>query len=216
MRAIGECYHGAAPVFFTEYLGNKFVDSDGILLQDVYGPADFQCGGKDGYLGPWIRWAVVRRNSFKGVSLASRVFAERTSTPMVCPAISLQQEHDASTKSEQGRSSDVVTEHDTFECEVAGAVAGGYKVNVSNCDQCSVRPGFKTDDNTTATWSNSDLWRDTAGQLLETGEGTVLHAPDGLYYMYGNRYMCVPNNQTCFGKVFETTFAVYLLREILV
>ena len=61
----------------------------------------------------------------------------------------------------------------------------------------------------TATWSNVELWRDTSGELLKTGEGNVVHAPDGLYYMYGNRYTCVPNNVTCFGKVFGTTFAVY-------
>jgi hypothetical protein len=54
----------------------------------------------------------------------------------------------------------------------------------------------------TATWSNSELWRDTSGALLKTGEGNVLHAPDGLFYLYGNRYECVPNNVTCFGKVF--------------
>ena len=72
--------------------------------------------------------------------------------------------------------------------------------------------GIKTDDAAvagTATWSNVETWRDTSGQLMKMGEGNVLHAPDGLYYMYGNRYTCVPNNESCFGKVFGTTFAVY-------
>jgi hypothetical protein len=62
---------------------------------------------------------------------------------------------------------------------------------------------------TTATWSNTKLWRDTAGVLLRTGDGNVLRAPDGLWYLYGNRYRCYPRNISCMGKVFGTTFAVY-------
>ena len=61
-----------------------------------------------------------------------------------------------------------------------------------------------------ATWSNTQLWRDTGGDLLQTGEGNLLvNAPDGLFYLYGNRYRCYPKNVTCFGKVFGTTFSVY-------
>jgi hypothetical protein len=121
MRAVGECYHGPAPLFHIEYVGNRFVDSDGILLQDVHGPAYAQCGGQSGFLGPWIRWFVIRRNAFSGVSLAAKAHA----TPPVCAAVAL-----------AGTSTDVVAEHDSFECE-QGAVPGGYVGDTDKCQHCS-------------------------------------------------------------------------------
>ena len=124
MRAVGECYHGPAPLFGLEYLGNHFVRSDGIFLQDNHGPADYQCGGPHGFLGPWIRWAAVRRNSFSGVSLAAKAHAD----PPACGAVVL-----------TGASSDIVAEHDVFECE-GGAVPGGYEGDLAACERCTFRP----------------------------------------------------------------------------
>ena len=76
MRAVGECYHGPAPLFGLEYLGNRFLRADGIFFQDNQGPAYYQCGGDEGFLGPWIRCAVTRRNTFRGVSLAAKAHAD--------------------------------------------------------------------------------------------------------------------------------------------
>eukprot|EP01052_Picozoa_sp_SAG31_P037870 SAG31_NODE_4961_length_2834_cov_1.793784_2_plen_805_part_00 len=123
MRAVGECYHGPAPLFNIEYVGNHFLRSDGIFIQDNYGPAYYQCGGKTGFLGPWVRWMVVRRNSFAGVSLASKAHAG--SDPPACAAVAI-----------SGVSTDIVAEQDRFECD-DGAVRGGYVGDVNKCLHCT-------------------------------------------------------------------------------
>jgi hypothetical protein len=41
MRAVGECYHGPAPLFGLEYLGNHFLRSDGIFFQVRFGRSCF-------------------------------------------------------------------------------------------------------------------------------------------------------------------------------
>ena len=79
--------------------------------------------GKTGFLGPWIRWAVVRRNTFAGLSLAAKAHAD----PPACAAVTL-----------SGVSSDIVAEHDTFEC-VQGAETGGYRGDMDICEHCSFR-----------------------------------------------------------------------------
>lgn len=96
--------------------------------QDIYGPAYHECGGKTGFLGPWIRWAVIRRNSFAGVSLAAKAHAERTGATLACGAVTL-----------TGSSSDIVAEHDVFECE-DGAETGGYEGDIEKCEHCLIRP----------------------------------------------------------------------------
>ena len=92
-------------------------------LQDNHGPAYYECGGKSGFLGPWIRWAVIRRNSFAGVSLAAKAHAN----PPACGAVTL-----------TGASSDIVAEQDIFECE-EGAVPGSYEGDIEQCEHCSFR-----------------------------------------------------------------------------
>ena len=120
MRAVGECYHGPAPLFGLEYLGNRFLRADGIFFQDNQGPAYYQCGGDEGFLGPWIRWAVIRRNTFRGVSLAAKAHADSPA----CGAVTL-----------TGVSTDIVAEHDIFHCD-AGAIPGGYEGDTDKCEHC--------------------------------------------------------------------------------
>lgn len=133
MRAVGECYHGPAPVFHIEYVDNSFVRSDGIFLQDNHGPAYFECGGKDGFLGPWIRWAVMRRNKFSGISLA----AKAVSSIPPCAAITLADAELGSGLQSDEFSSDIVLEHNAFQCQ--GGTPGGYAVNRTLCDHCEIR-----------------------------------------------------------------------------
>jgi hypothetical protein len=45
MRAVGECYHGPAPLFWLEYLGNHFVRSDGIFFQVQFERSFFNLSG---------------------------------------------------------------------------------------------------------------------------------------------------------------------------
>jgi hypothetical protein len=123
---VGECYHGPAPLFHIEYVGNRFINSDGIFIQDNHGPAYPECGGESGFLGPWIRWFVARRNAFAGVSLASKAYA--SPGPAACAAISL-----------SGASTDIVAEQNNFECE-AGAVPGGYEGDIDHCGHCLFVP----------------------------------------------------------------------------
>ncbi len=39
----------------------------------------------------------------------------------------------------------------------------------------------------------------------------LLHASDGHFYLYGNRYRCLSNKLACLDKVFGTSFAVYFV-----
>jgi hypothetical protein len=45
MRAVGECYHGPAPLFGLEYLGNHFLRSDGIFFQVRFERSCFNLAG---------------------------------------------------------------------------------------------------------------------------------------------------------------------------
>lgn len=69
MGGVGECYHGADPMYFTEFRGNVMDKSDGIALNDGADNHEPEC--RD-YTGPWVRWSVIRANVFSGVSLAAK------------------------------------------------------------------------------------------------------------------------------------------------
>ena len=73
----------------------------------------------------------------------------------------------------------------------------------------------KSDGEVWASWSNTETWRDTSGNLLQTGEGNLLHGADGVFYLYGNRYRCLNNSLGCFGKVFGTTFSLYTSTDLM-
>ena len=80
------------------------------------------------YPGPWIRWLVVRRNSFAGVSALAVHDANGTATPPRCGALVL--------RAERGfNSTDVVAENQTFLCP-SGMTAGGN--DVVGCDHCAI------------------------------------------------------------------------------
>eukprot|EP00756_Hemistasia_phaeocysticola_P053707 Hpha_TRINITY_DN29665_c0_g1::TRINITY_DN29665_c0_g1_i1::g.165290::m.165290 len=114
MGATAECYHGIGVVFFTEFVNNTLIESDGINLRD--GGANYlACGG---YTGPWIRWSVIRRNSLSGVSLASintTLPGERTA----CSSVVLLTRADR-----QFNTTDVVAEHQAYDCPSQYAPGG--------------------------------------------------------------------------------------------
>ena len=116
-------------IFFSEYVGNTMASSDGISLIDDFGNTVMDdCYAHGWYAGPWIRWAVVRRNAFSGVSSLSESVANRTGMPPRCAALVLRAGPFANT-------TDLVAEHNTFHCP-AHAAAGGY--DVVGCEHCSV------------------------------------------------------------------------------
>ena len=106
-------------MFFTEFLNNKLIDSDGITLkdnnQDNHEP---QCAA---FKGPWIRWSVVRRNSLSGYS---NVSAPNHACANLTLIISDQS---------AGGSTDVVAERTTFACP-EGGFGGHY--SMVGCEHC--------------------------------------------------------------------------------
>ena len=123
------CYKGApGQVFFTEYLGNTMVDSDGMVLTDNFDNDQMNdCGSRGWFPGPWIQWATSRRNSFSGVSELARYDANKT-TPR-CGAFIL--------RAMKGyNSTDVIAEDTSFDCP-AGMLPGGY--DVVGCSHCTIR-----------------------------------------------------------------------------
>ena len=119
-------YHGPGQMLFTEFVGNSLVDSDGIALQDNGGPnGEPECKG---FNGPYVRWAVVRRNRLAGISAAARNSTQSGQKP-VCGGVSLRAKVNWS-------STDVVTEGQMLECPTEGKVLG---YSLPNCSHCSVR-----------------------------------------------------------------------------
>ena len=89
MGAVGECYHGSAPVWFTEFRQNSMTRSDGISLRDSYMAPTGEGGACSAYGGPWVRWSVIRANSMSGISQASINSSARNGQPPDCAAVSI-------------------------------------------------------------------------------------------------------------------------------
>ena len=123
----GLCYKGApGQIVFMEVLGNTLIDSDGIVISD-----NFDVKGCF-YPGPWVRGAVVRRNTIAGISFLARFQANMSnaSAPR-CGAV-------VQAAARGGpNSSDLVAEHQDFHCP-PGMLDGGGN-NLSACDHCLVR-----------------------------------------------------------------------------
>jgi hypothetical protein len=124
------CYKGApGQVFFTEYLGNIMVDSDGMALVDNYDNTQMNdCAARGWFPGPWIQWATSRRNHFSGVSKLAKHDANGTTLPR-CGAF-------VQRAMKGYNSTDVIAERTTFECPPSNE-AGGY--DVQGCSHCSIR-----------------------------------------------------------------------------
>ena len=114
--------------FFSEFVNNSLVDSDGIDLADRSTPHPnyAACGG---YSGPWVRWAVVRRNALSGVSLAS-INATLPGDRPACSNVSLVNGAAATP------TTDVVAEHQSYRCPSRYEPGG---TNVGACAHCVVR-----------------------------------------------------------------------------
>merc|ERR1711934_1308036 len=71
MGGVGECYHGASPMFFTEFRANTMDASDGISLEDGFehSNTERECRG---FGGPWVAWSTIRNNTLTGISDAAR------------------------------------------------------------------------------------------------------------------------------------------------
>ena len=124
------CYKGApGQVFFTEYLGNTMNDSDGIALVDNWQNTQLNdCGARGQWPGPWIQWAVVRNNSFAGVSLRATFDANKSGTVPQCGSLIQRAEKGFNT-------TDLVAEGQHFACP-PGMAPGGN--DVQGCDHCSI------------------------------------------------------------------------------
>ena len=127
MCRVGECYHGAGAMLFTEFYGNSLDQSDGITLKDNPDNHEPQC---QAFTGPWIRWAVVRRNAIAGVSEAQRSV---NATQPMCGFVNHMSTQHAST--------DIVVEHNAFACPRYGTLpaTNGTGVVFGLCDHCLVR-----------------------------------------------------------------------------
>ena len=128
LGAAGECYHGIATVFFTEFLNNKLTDSNGLNLRDGGNAGYPMCGD---YGGPWIRWSVIRGNSLSGISLAAINTTAPGETPHCAQVNVVNKQTDPSLAT-----TDVVTEHQHYTCS-SGFTPGA--TSVSNCAHCVVR-----------------------------------------------------------------------------
>lgn len=107
MVGFGLCYGGAHnPVFFTDYVKNTLLRSNGIDLTDDAAPAG-QCTT---WPGPYLRWAAVRGNTIGGVAASS---------PTVCGTVN----------ATNPATSDVLVERNSFDCP-PGALLPGGGVNV--------------------------------------------------------------------------------------
>lgn len=125
------CYKGApGQVFFTEYLGNTMIDSDGMALVDNFDNTQMNdCASRGWFPGPWIQWATSRRNSFSGISALAKYDANATKSTPRCGAFVL--------RAMKGyNSTDVIAEDTTFGCP-AGMLPGGY--DVVGCTHCAIR-----------------------------------------------------------------------------
>ena len=127
LRVQGECYGGASPAFFTEILGNKLTNSDGIALNNPKANAARPgCAGYDDHSVSWLRWVVARRNTIAGISEAARNFS---STHPPCGYISVDE------RSRSGTATDVVVEHNAFVCPPGGMLPSNG-VSLGPCAHC--------------------------------------------------------------------------------
>ena len=135
LQAAGLCYKGApGQVFFTEYLGNTMLRSDGITLVDDYKNTNMNdCASHGWFHGPWIQWATVRRNTISGVSELAKFDARQANAKAPrCGALTLR----AGTGKAGKNTTDLVAEHQTYNCP-PGMLPGG--VDVVGCDHCGLR-----------------------------------------------------------------------------
>lgn len=103
MVGFGLCYGGAHnPVYYSDYLGNTLLRSNGIDLTDDV-PEQGQCST---WPGPFVRWAAIRGNAIGGLAASS---------PTVCGAIT----------AANPATSDVLVERNTFDCPPGGLLPGG-------------------------------------------------------------------------------------------
>lgn len=129
MGARGECYHGSDPAFMTEFYNNTLETSGGITLSDAGGPTpEWECKG---YVGPWIRFSVMRSNVLSGISEAVH---NRSTTPGHKPACAAT--HVDSRLGYASRA--VVAEQSISSCPLEGnASSGGYQIGP--CHGCMTR-----------------------------------------------------------------------------
>lgn len=106
MGAAGECYHGVSIVYYTEFLRNTLRDSNGLNLRDGGGHYPM-CGD---YMGPWIRWSVVRNNAIGGASLAM-INATQPGELTECANVAVD-----TVTPQNLNTSDVVAEHQVYSC----------------------------------------------------------------------------------------------------
>ena len=131
MGGVGECYHGASPMFFTEFRANTMDSSDGISLADGFehsSNAEWQCRG---YRGPWVAWSTIRNNTLAGISDAARNISAG-SAPM-CAAVTVFGGGSRPT----GYTSDVVAEQNVFRCPPEGN--SSIKYHLMDCQHCTQR-----------------------------------------------------------------------------
>jgi hypothetical protein len=122
LQGVGECYHGTGENYFTEFYGNQLINSDGIILSDDNSDTtEPECAA---FMGPWLRWNVVRRNNISGLSQASKSV---NATSPKCGAVQL--------RSPDRVSTDIVIEDNGFSCPSPG-VLPDHGVVVGNCQHC--------------------------------------------------------------------------------
>jgi len=115
-------------MLFTEFRGNTMIDSDGISLRAANEDSgEAQCAA---FVGPWVRYAVIRANSVGGISEAAKFASHGTTLHPACAGIRAVSSGLAST--------DVVAEQNSFSCPPGGnASTSGY--SLANCDHCVAR-----------------------------------------------------------------------------
>ena len=133
-------------MFFTEFLGNRMVNSDGIVLRNdarsnysgVGAGSACTVAGRGGYGGntSWMRWSAVRRNRIGGISAAS--FVANSSAP-ACGSIALQDSYGGGEDVDLVAATDIVVEHNVVACPTPGRPSGGHGVELEGCAHCVVR-----------------------------------------------------------------------------
>ena len=132
--AVGECYHGSDPVWFSEFRGNSMARSDGISIRDSFMSKTGEGGACAAYGGPWVRWSAIRGNTMGGISQAA---LNQSAESPACAAVSLFNSPAAG--AQQAVTSDIVAEQNAFECPERGnSSSAGYHMPI--CDSCLVRP----------------------------------------------------------------------------
>lgn len=104
-------------------------NSDGIGLSDGSGPSnEWQCAA---YVGPWIRWSVVRSNTLTGVSDAARNVSASTGKLPTCASVNLY-------SNKAYPSTAIVAEQNVFACP-AGAQQNSSGYHLGPCEGCIER-----------------------------------------------------------------------------